>query len=108
MLYANIYEQDERITTYQAYTEALAKFDDIMQSHEAVVAEEEEKEVDPEEDDSTSEGDTRSKIEFALPQDIMKALASIGSVGEKKPLKRLRGGALKNATNKRQAINSQP
>ena len=25
--YANMYEADERITTYQAYTEAIAKFD---------------------------------------------------------------------------------
>ena len=44
MVYANIYEPDERITIYQAYTEAIAKFDEIMQSREADVEEEAEKE----------------------------------------------------------------
>ena len=38
MLYANAYEQDETINTYQAYTEAIAKLDDIMQPHEAVLS----------------------------------------------------------------------
>ena len=39
MLYTNMHEPDNRIAPYQAYTEAIAKIVEIMQSHEAVVAE---------------------------------------------------------------------